>query len=95
MRTCWDVCCRLSDRGERELVAAIGDYEAEMREYGAAAVRYSLEQKDQALRDGRRGKGRRPRLLPTLPTRACATPARLRKAWLGPAEPYVWEHRAV
>ena len=33
-------------------MAAISDYEAEMREYGAAAVRYSLEQKDQALATG-------------------------------------------
>lgn len=40
------------DRGERELAVAVGEYEAEMRAYGPAAVRYSMEQKDQALRTG-------------------------------------------
>ena len=82
-------------RGERELVAAIGDYEAEMREYGAAAVRYSLEQMDQALATGAAAKAgvraffRLCQLVPALRRRAFA------KAWHGPAEPYVWEHSAA
>jgi len=82
-------------RGERELVAAIGDYESEMREYGAAAVRYSLEQKDQALATGAAAKAglraffRLCQLVPALRRRAFT------KAWLDPAEPYIWEHRAA
>lgn len=35
-------------RGEQELVAAIGEYEAAMREYGFAAVRDSLRAMEQA-----------------------------------------------
>jgi 2-polyprenyl-6-methoxyphenol hydroxylase-like FAD-dependent oxidoreductase len=41
-----------AQRDGRDAVAAIGDYEAEMREYGAAAVRYSRVQAEQALAEG-------------------------------------------
>jgi 2-polyprenyl-6-methoxyphenol hydroxylase-like FAD-dependent oxidoreductase len=83
------------NRGERDLVAAVGDYEGEMREYGAAAVRYSLEQLDQALATGAAAKAgvraffRLCQLVPALRRRAFA------KAWLAPAEPFVWEHNAA
>lgn len=40
------------DRRERELTSAIGEYETELRDYGPAAVRYSLAQKDQAIGTG-------------------------------------------
>ncbi|WP_214402863.1 FAD-dependent oxidoreductase [Pseudonocardia lacus] len=36
-------------RGERDLLGAVGEYEAEMREYGPAAVRYAMDQKEQTL----------------------------------------------
>jgi 2-polyprenyl-6-methoxyphenol hydroxylase-like FAD-dependent oxidoreductase len=83
------------DRGERELAAAIGDYEVEMREYGPAAVRYSLKQKDQSLTTGAVEKAgiraffRLCKAVPALRRRAFAN------AWLGPAKPRTWERTAA
>lgn len=85
----------VADRGERSLTAAVGEYEHEMRLYGAAAVRYSMDQKDRALATGAAEKaGTRAffRLCSALP------PLRRRvfaKAWLGPAEPRPWERDAA
>ena len=83
------------DRGEKGLTAAIGEYEVEMREYGPAAVRYSMQQKDQALGTGAAGKAGTRAFL-----RLCkAVPALRRRvfarAWLGPAEPRAWERMAA
>jgi 2-polyprenyl-6-methoxyphenol hydroxylase-like FAD-dependent oxidoreductase len=82
------------DRGERELLAAVGEYESEMREYGSAAVRYSLEQKDQALAAGAATAGARAFF------RLCAAVPALRRrvfaqAWMGPAAPREWERQPV
>jgi 2-polyprenyl-6-methoxyphenol hydroxylase-like FAD-dependent oxidoreductase len=83
------------DRGERDLAAAIGDYEVEMREYGPAAVRYSLAQKDQSLATGAVRKAgiraffRLCKAVPALRRRAFAN------AWLGPAKPRGWERAAT
>jgi 2-polyprenyl-6-methoxyphenol hydroxylase-like FAD-dependent oxidoreductase len=83
------------DRGERELLDAVGAYEADMRDYGAAAVRYSVEQMDRSLATGAAAKAsaraffRLCHLMPPLRRRAFA------KSWLGPAEPYDWEHSAA
>ncbi len=82
-------------RGERDLLPAVAEYEADMREYGPAAVRYSREQQDQALATG---------AAETAVTRAffrlCgAVPALRRrvfaKSWIGPAMPRDWERRPV
>lgn len=42
-------------RGERDLLAAVGEFEAEMRDYGYAAVRGALSVRDQMLSTGALG----------------------------------------
>lgn len=79
------------DSGARELVPAIAEYEADMREYGAAAVRYALEQKDQALTNGAAAAAGTRAFF-----RLCArVPALRRRAfadgWSAPATPRAWE----
>ncbi|MCO1654386.1 FAD-dependent oxidoreductase [Pseudonocardia humida] len=80
-------------RGERDLLPAVAEYEAEMREYGPAAVRYSLEQQDQALAAGAAGAAvtraffRLCGAVPPLRRRVFA------KSWIGPAMPREWELR--
>lgn len=79
------------DSGARELVPAIAEYEADMREYGAAAVRYALEQKDQALTNGAAAAAGARAFF-----RLCArVPALRRRAfadgWSAPATPRAWE----
>jgi 2-polyprenyl-6-methoxyphenol hydroxylase-like FAD-dependent oxidoreductase len=75
----------------RDLTAAVGEYEAEMRDYGAAAVHYSMAQKDQALADGAaatagaRAFFRLCSAVPALRRRAFA------KSWIGPATARSWE----
>ena len=64
--------------GERDLVAAIDEYESDMREYGAAAVRYALTQTDQALATGRSRDRRGPHRVPAVRPVPGAAPARLR-----------------
>ncbi len=79
-------------RGERDLLDAVRDCEAEMRDYGYAAIRAAL--KDQSLATGRLG---------ALTTRAwfrlChAVPAlrqRTFRRWDAAAAPRPWEHRAT
>jgi len=78
-------------RGERDLRGAVAEYEAEVREYGAAAVRYSLEQQDRTLSAGVVGTAaaraflRLCRAVPPLRRRAFAG------SWDGPAAPRAWE----
>jgi 2-polyprenyl-6-methoxyphenol hydroxylase-like FAD-dependent oxidoreductase len=81
------------DRGERDLRDAVAEYEVEMRDYGAAAVRYALEQAEQLLSTGAAA---------TLATRTffrlCAAVPPLRRrafasGWTGPATPRAWERR--
>jgi 2-polyprenyl-6-methoxyphenol hydroxylase-like FAD-dependent oxidoreductase len=79
-------------RGEQDTLAAISQYESDMRDYGAAAVRFALAQKDRALSHG------------TVPTtaarswfRLCAAVPALRRRTFGPgptdpAAPRAWEH---
>jgi 2-polyprenyl-6-methoxyphenol hydroxylase-like FAD-dependent oxidoreductase len=81
-------------RGDRPAAAAVGEYEAEMREYAGAAIRHALEQKDQAMATG---------AVAALGARAwfrlCAAVPGLRRrsfaqAWQGQAEPRGWERAA-
>ncbi|HZG92879.1 MAG TPA: FAD-dependent monooxygenase [Pseudonocardia sp.] len=83
-------------RGERELVDAVAEYEAEMREYGPAAVRYAMAQKEQTLSGGSDGP------LAAITARVffglCASVPALRRRvfgreWAGPAAPREWERR--
>ncbi len=80
--------------GERDLVAAIDEYESDMREYGAAAVRYALTQTDQALATGRTAT-----VAARTAFRLCARFPALRRrvfgqSWTGPAAPRAWERGA-
>jgi 2-polyprenyl-6-methoxyphenol hydroxylase-like FAD-dependent oxidoreductase len=79
------------NRGERDLLGAVAEYEAEMRDYGSAAVRYSLAQRDQALSTGApatavvRAFFRMCAAVPALRRRAFAS------GWSAPAAPRAWE----
>jgi 2-polyprenyl-6-methoxyphenol hydroxylase-like FAD-dependent oxidoreductase len=79
------------DRGERDLLGAVAAYEAEMRDYGAAAVRYSLGQRDRVLSTGApstaaaRAFFRLCAAVPPVRRRAFAA------GWSAPAAPRVWE----
>jgi 2-polyprenyl-6-methoxyphenol hydroxylase-like FAD-dependent oxidoreductase len=84
------------DRGERDLRDAVGEYEADMREYGPAAVRYAMAQKEQTLSGGSDGP------LAAITARVffglCASVPALRRRvfgreWAGPAAPREWERR--
>ena len=83
------------DRGERGLLDAVADYEAEMRDYGTAAVRYAVEQAEQLLSTGAaatagmRAFFRLCAAVPPLRRRAFA------KGWAAPAAPRAWERSAV
>lgn len=80
--------------GERDLVAAIGEYESDMREYGAAAVRYALTQTDQALSTGAAATiGARTwfRICARIPALRART---FRGSWTAPAAPRAWERGA-
>jgi 2-polyprenyl-6-methoxyphenol hydroxylase-like FAD-dependent oxidoreductase len=83
------------DRGERGLAGAVAEYEADMRDYGTAAVRYALEQAGQLLSPGATA---------TAATRAffrlCAAVPPLRRrafarGWAAPAAPRGWERGPV
>jgi 2-polyprenyl-6-methoxyphenol hydroxylase-like FAD-dependent oxidoreductase len=83
-----------AQHGERSAAAAVGEYEADMREYADAAIRHALEQKDQAMATG---------LAATFGARAwfrlCAAVPGLRRrsfarSWQGQAEPRYWERAA-
>ena len=78
-------------RGEQDTLAAIGRYESDMRDYGAAAVRFAMAQKDRALSHG---------TVATTAARAwfrmCAAVPVLRRRTFGsgptdPAAPRAWE----
>jgi 2-polyprenyl-6-methoxyphenol hydroxylase-like FAD-dependent oxidoreductase len=86
------------DRGERDLRDAVGEYEAEVREYGPAAVRYAMAQKDQTLAESSGGP------ISAVTARVffglCASVPALRrrvfgKEWTGPAAPRAWERQPV
>lgn len=83
------------DRGERALLDAVAGYEAEMREYGTAAVRYATKQADQLLTTGAaatagaRAFFRIAAAVPPLRRRAFAT------GWAEPAAPRAWERDPV
>jgi 2-polyprenyl-6-methoxyphenol hydroxylase-like FAD-dependent oxidoreductase len=83
------------DRGERDLLDAVAEYEAEMREYGTAAVRYALEQARQLLSSGAaatagmRAFFRLAAAVPPLRRRAFA------RGWAAPAAPRAWERSPV
>jgi len=79
------------DRGERDLVQAVAEYEAEMRDYGTAAVQYAVDQAEQLLTPGATA---------TAATRAffrlCVAVPPLRRrvsteGWAGAAAPRAWE----
>jgi 2-polyprenyl-6-methoxyphenol hydroxylase-like FAD-dependent oxidoreductase len=83
------------DRGEGDLLDAIAEYEAEMRDYGTAAVRYAVEQAGQLLSAGAAA---------TVATRAffrlCAAVPPLRRrafarGWAAPATARGWERNPV
>jgi 2-polyprenyl-6-methoxyphenol hydroxylase-like FAD-dependent oxidoreductase len=78
-------------RGERDTLAAISEYESDMRDYGTAAVRFALAQKDLALSHG---------AVATTAARTwfrmCAAVPALRRRTFGPgptdpAAPRTWE----
>ncbi|HET6259869.1 MAG TPA: NAD(P)/FAD-dependent oxidoreductase [Pseudonocardia sp.] len=78
-------------RGDQDTLAAIGEYESDMREYGTAAVRSALAQKEQALSHG---------AVATAGARTwfrlCAAVPALRRrtfgqSYAGPAAPRPWE----
>lgn len=77
------------------MVAAIGEYEADMREYGAAAVRCALAEKDRALSSctaatvGARTWFRLCAAVPALRRRTFG------RSWTGPAAPRAWERAAA
>jgi 2-polyprenyl-6-methoxyphenol hydroxylase-like FAD-dependent oxidoreductase len=83
------------DRGERDLVDAVAEYEAEMRVYGTAAVRYALEQAGRLLTPGAaamagaRAFFRLCAAVPPLRRRAFA------RGWAAPAAPREWERTPV
>lgn len=83
------------DRGERALVDTLAEYEAEMRDYGTAAVRYAVEQAGRlvtpgaAAMAGARAFFRVCRAVPPLRRRAFAT------GWAAPAAARAWERGAV
>jgi 2-polyprenyl-6-methoxyphenol hydroxylase-like FAD-dependent oxidoreductase len=82
-------------RGERDIVGAIAAYEAEMRDYGSAAVRAALEQQDQGLASGSAATvGARSwfRLCAAIPALRRRTFGR---GWTGPAAPRPWELTAA
>jgi 2-polyprenyl-6-methoxyphenol hydroxylase-like FAD-dependent oxidoreductase len=79
------------DRGERGLLDAVAEYEADMREYGTAAVRYATGQAGQLLATGAaaaagaRAFFRLAAAVPPLRRRAFAN------GWAGPAAARAWE----
>jgi 2-polyprenyl-6-methoxyphenol hydroxylase-like FAD-dependent oxidoreductase len=83
------------DRGERGLMEAVAEYEAEMREYGTAAVRYAVDQAGQLLSSGAaatagmRAFFRLAAAIPPLRRRAFAS------GWAAPAAPRAWERSPV
>jgi 2-polyprenyl-6-methoxyphenol hydroxylase-like FAD-dependent oxidoreductase len=83
------------DRGERSLLDAVAEYEAEMREYGTAAVRYAAKEAGRLLATGAaatagaRAFFRLAAAVPPLRRRAFAT------GWAEPAAPRVWERNPV
>lgn len=82
------------DRGERGLLDAVGAYEAEVRDYGPAAVRTALRQLEQGLATGR-GEVLGARAW----FRLCSGNPWLRRrtfgrTWTGPAAPRDWERAA-
>ena len=78
-------------RGERDLLDAVAEYEADMRVYGTAAVRHAMKQAGQLLSagpaatTGARAFFRLAAAVPALRRRAFAT------GWSGPAAPRAWE----
>ncbi len=84
-----------SQREGGDVVAAIAEYEADMREYGTAAVRYAMGQKDQALSEGAMSTA----AMRTWFRFCAAVPAVRRmtfgKSWTGPATPREWERTPV
>jgi 2-polyprenyl-6-methoxyphenol hydroxylase-like FAD-dependent oxidoreductase len=83
------------DRGERALLAAVAEYEAEMRDYGTAAVRYALEQSGQLLSGGAAATAAARTFF-----RLCAAVAPLRRrafarGWAAPAAMRAWERGVV
>ncbi len=79
------------DRGERDLLDTVAEYEAEMRDYGTVAVHSALEQAEQLLSQGAAA---------TVAARAffrlCAAVPPLRRrafarGWAVPAAPRAWE----
>ncbi|QYN36625.1 FAD-dependent monooxygenase [Pseudonocardia sp. DSM 110487] len=83
------------DRGERALPGAVAEYEAEMREYGTAAVHYAVEQARQLLSSG-------PGAMAAARTffRLCAAVGPLRRrafanGWAAPAAARAWERGTV
>ena len=80
-----------ADRGDRNLLNVVAEYEAEMRDYGKAAVRYSLDQRDRVLSTGAPATAAARAFF-----RLCATvPALRRRAfatgWSAPAAARAWE----
>jgi 2-polyprenyl-6-methoxyphenol hydroxylase-like FAD-dependent oxidoreductase len=83
------------DRGERALLDAVAEYEAEMRDYGTAAVRYALEQSGQLLSSGAAATAAARTFF-----RLCAAVAPLRRrafasGWAAPAAMRAWERGVV
>jgi 2-polyprenyl-6-methoxyphenol hydroxylase-like FAD-dependent oxidoreductase len=83
------------DRGERDLADAVAEYEADMRDYGTAAVRYAVEQAGRLLTPGAaataatRAFFRLSAAVPPLRRRAFA------RGWAASAAPRYWERRPV
>jgi 2-polyprenyl-6-methoxyphenol hydroxylase-like FAD-dependent oxidoreductase len=83
------------DRGERALIDAVAEYEAEMRGYGTAAVRCATEQAGRLLAPGATAMAAARAFF-----RVCAAVAPLRrrafaKGWAAPAAPRAWERGEV
>ena len=83
------------DRGERALLDAVAEYEAEMRDYGTAAVRYATEQAGRLLSSGTAATAGARTFF-----RLCAAVGPLRRrafanGWAAPAAARAWERSAV
>jgi 2-polyprenyl-6-methoxyphenol hydroxylase-like FAD-dependent oxidoreductase len=83
------------DRGERALLDAVAEYEADMRDYGTAAVRYAVEQAGQLLTGGATATAAARTFF-----RLCAAVPPLRRrafarGWSAPAAARAWERGDV
>lgn len=81
------------DRGERALLDAVAEYEADMRDYGTGAVRYALAQAGQLLSPGATAMAGARTFF-----RLCSAVAPLRRrafarGWSAPAAARAWERR--